>query len=134
MTLNAFSRPETEERTNWRMILSEDLHHFHACCDFKVKQHLKEPFFHLENSTHKEAKQITFYNEDQYCKHILGNGWSIPIVEYILGGVEDEMNGTLGGLKDLCKETNTYEGYEYNYPWAPYNSLGKVQKIESADV
>jgi hypothetical protein len=122
LTEKAFLRPEAEEGSNWRTLLSEELHNFRMCCEFKMKPQRKEPYFHIELSTPKEGKTTSLYNEDAYCKHLLGNGWSIPVVEYILGG-----------LKDLCDETS-FEGYDYNYPWPPYNSLGKVQEAETADV
>ena len=58
---------------------------------------------------------MSFYSEEQYCKHLIGNGWSIPVVEHLLEG-----------LKDLFADDvilPTYSKYTNPHPWEPYLSL-----------
>ena len=127
LTQNAFIKPESStEGLGWRAFLSEELHHFHLDCQFKVEPDMQHPLFHLKISAPQENKNLSFYNEDQYCKHLLGNGWSIPVIEYILS--------ELKGLFDVEK---TYgEKYNYQYPWPPYqyDDVGNAQSRECADV
>jgi hypothetical protein len=127
LTENAFKRPEhSVEGLGWRAFLSEELHHFHLTCQFKVKHDMKYPYFHLEISAPQENENLSYYNEGQYCKHLLGNGWSIPVIEYILSE-----------LKGLFNVEKTYgEKYNYQYPWPPYqyDNVGNAQSRECADV
>jgi hypothetical protein len=121
LTENAFNKPERSvEGLGWREFLSEELHHLHLNCQFKVKPDRNPPFFHLEISSPQENKNLSFYKEDQYCKHLLGNGWSIPVVEYVLSE-----------LKGLFNVEETYgEKYDYHYPWPPYqyDNVGNAQQ------
>jgi hypothetical protein len=45
------------------------------------------------------------------CKHLIGNGWSIPVVEFLLGKLCD--------VFDEGSQNISYEEYEYKYSWAP---------------
>ena len=119
------------ELLSWRDFLDRSLWHFRNC-RFDVEGQMDPPFFQLKlsipwdgkkrvykvNDYEKEEIPVReFFNEDQYCKHLLGNGWSLPVVEYILGGLEQ-----------ICDKRRDYEGYDYNYPWMPHKSAGKVQQ------
>ena len=105
---NAFLKPEVTIGSNWRTFLSEELHHFRTECKFKIKPDYMPPWFCLEISTPKESDD--FYNEEEYCKRLIGNGWSIPVIEYILGS-----------LKEICEEDWSHQEYNYRYQWRPYN-------------
>ena len=49
-----------------------------------------------------------------FLQHCIGNGWSIPVVEHMLGKLKDLFPD------DMMKE---YDGYTYKYPWEPYLSM-----------
>lgn len=46
-----------------------------------------------------------YFNAEDYCKHLLGNSFSIPVVEYL--------------LRNLRKvfASREYEGFDYKYRW-----------------
>mmetsp|Transcript_33065 Transcript_33065/g.48461 ORF Transcript_33065/g.48461 Transcript_33065/m.48461 type:complete len:147 (+) Transcript_33065:366-806(+) len=123
LTQKAFVNAEqtTEKLKSWRDILDRDLWHFRKC-RFRVKPQRDVPFFNIQLSIPKEGKKKdSLLNEQQYCKHLIGNGWSIPVVEFILDG-----------LKGVCEERKSYDGYAYNYPWLPYKSKSEMGKFSSA--
>lgn len=91
--------------------LPQGLWHFRKKCNFKFEAITDEPFFRLQISSPLEGKKdLVYFNEDEYSKHLIGNGWSIPVVEHLLGK-----------LRDIFDEESLvmYEGYEYKFPWAP---------------
>jgi len=65
--------------------------------------------------------QPSFYTEEQYCKHLVGNGWSIPVVEHMLAQ-----------LRDLFADDmlSPYPKYTYTHPWEPYKSLSTNVLLE----
>ena len=68
--------------------------------------------------------QKIFYNREQYSKRLLGNSFSLPVIEHL--------------LKPLCSifASRDYPIYEYQFPWPPYNytnSTVSVNEIESSD-
>ena len=116
LTTNAFINPETsEEGKTYRDYLHPDLWHYRKLCLFKFQPYSENPFFQLALSSPQEGKlQPSFYTEEQYCKHLVGNGWSIPVVEHILAQ-----------LRDLFADDilSPYTKYTYTHPWEPYKSL-----------
>jgi len=76
-------------------------------------------------SSPQETKKVLYYfDEQEYSKHLLGNGWSIPVIEHILQK-----------LKDKSIKTEMYDGYDYNFPWPPYSTkrvLKPVAETESS--
>lgn len=94
--------------------LPRSLWHFRKKCKFKFKPCNEAPFFQIELSSPIEGKQkLSYFNAEQYCKHLIGNGWSIPVVEHLLGK-----------LPELFDQSSLvqYDGYDYQFPWAPYSS------------
>lgn len=94
--------------------LPRNLWHFRKKCHFKFEAKNDEPFFQLLISSPLEGKKdLVYFNQKEYGKHLIGNGWSIPVVEHLLGK-----------LRDLFDDDHlvTYEGYDYNFPWAPYSN------------
>ena len=116
LTTNAFINPETsEEGKTYRDYLHPDLWHYRKLCLFKFQPYSENPFFQLALSSPQEGKlQPSFYTEEQYCKHLVGNGWSIPVVDHILAQ-----------LRDLFADDilSPYTKYTYTHPWEPYKSL-----------
>jgi hypothetical protein len=53
----------------------------------------------------REGKPLYFLNAQQYCKRLLGNGFSIPVVEHLLSP-----------LRDLFLE-KTYQDAVYQFAW-----------------
>jgi hypothetical protein len=95
-------------------LLDSNLWHFRKKCYFKFEPFNDEPFFQLRISSPLEGKkELDFFNKVGYCKHLVGNGWSIPVVEHLMSK-----------LRDLFDEGSlvTYDEYDYVFPWAPYNS------------
>lgn len=120
LTTDAFLKPETMEGTSYRDFLDPSLWHFRKKCYFKVKPRFGEPpFFQIEISAPREGKQnLEYFDEESYCKHLLGNGWSLPVVEHLLEPLQD-----LFDKEDL----QTYTLYDYSYPWEPYASNGRTE-------
>jgi len=117
LTIGGFIKPETQLGTRFRQrgCLDPELWHFADQCKFKVKQKVDHPLFQIEISNPKEGKKnYTYYNEEGYCKHLIGNGWSIPVVEHLLQPLQD--------LFESESFFQQYYGYDYNFPWEPYVS------------
>ena len=116
LTTNAFINPETsEEGKTYRDYLHPNLWYYRKLCLFKFQPYFENPFFQLALSSPQEGKlQPSFYAEEQYCKHLVGYGWSIPVVEHILAQ-----------LRDLFADDmlSPYTKYTYTHPWEPYKSL-----------
>lgn len=53
--------------------------------------------------------QLDFFNAEDYSLHLLGNSFSIPVVEYL--------------MTRLCEvfASREYEGYNYQYRWENNN-------------
>jgi len=104
-----FLLPETEPGTSYKTYLDKGLLHF-AKCRFNVKPKSEPPFFQLEVSApQEERKDYSFYDEEEYSKHLIGNGWSIPVVEHLLDR-----------LRDLFQDNSclrTYKNYDYDFAW-----------------
>jgi hypothetical protein len=122
LTIGGFLKPETQLGMRFRQkeCLEPELWHFADQCKFKVKKMLDPPFFQIELSSPLEGrKNHTFYDEIGYCKHLIGNGWSIPVVEHLLQPLQD--------LFESESSFQTYEGYDYDYPWEPYANKGAAE-------
>jgi hypothetical protein len=115
LTTKAFLRPEMSKGKTYRDFLPRELWHFRKQCNFKFHAHDEDPFFKIAISSPLEGKsQLAFYTHEQYCKHLLGNGWSIPVIEHLLGRLPSLFDNN--ALK-------RYDGYTYNFPWEPYASM-----------
>ena len=123
LTEKAFLHPEMTEGLTWKASLPEDLWHFRYCKKYELKSMYEAPpYFQIGISAPLEAKKPSVYNEEEYCKHLIGNGWSIPVVEHILSG-----------LRNICEE-RLYDGCDYDFPWPPHNCKENVQEAETADI
>lgn len=115
LTTNAFLLPETsEEGKTYRDFLDRDFWHYRKECQFKFKPNSEPPFFQLALSSPQEGKSQNFYMQDQYCKHLVGNAWSIPVVEHLLGRLVELFDNNV---------LSTYDGYADPHPWEPYLSM-----------
>lgn len=127
LTLGGFQKPETECGARYKSCLDPELWHFAKQCRFKVKTKLGPPFFQLEVSDPLEGrKDYSFYDEEGYSKHLIGNGWSIPVVEHLLE--------PLRGLFHDDSFLQTYDDYDYDFPWEPYISKEKAHPIQEAEI
>lgn len=114
LTQKAFVLPESSDKgETYRDFLPREFWHFRKRCNFKFLANSELPYFQLALSSPLEGKsQLAFYSEKQYCKHLIGNGWSIPVVEYLLGSLTELFAGDV---------LLTYDKYNPPYPW-PYIS------------
>lgn len=89
-----------------------------------------QPFYRPNMVKRKDRKisaplegktQFSFYDEEGYSKHLIGNGWSIPVVEHLLQPLTE-----LFVSDSLFK---TYENYNYDFPWEPYASKSKLHDL-----
>lgn len=121
LTTNAFLNPETKEGTSHRDFLDPSLWHFRKKCYFQFKPRYGEsPFFQIEISAPRKGKQaIEYFDEESYCKHLLGNAWSLPVMEHLLEPLRD--------LFEREDDLETYPLYDYSYPWEPYAFKGKME-------
>jgi len=111
ITMKGFLKPETTVGLGWKDDLDKSLWHFSKKCKFKIEKFKDVPFFKIKISSPLETKKDLYYfDEQEYCKHLLGNGWSIPVIEHVLKK-----------LKDKSRNTQVYDGYEYDFPWPPYS-------------
>ncbi len=60
-----------------------------------------------EPSAHRKTQPI--FNCEDYAKHLIGNAWSIPVVEHLLKP-----------LQNVCTQRR-YQNYEYEYQWLKFN-------------
>lgn len=85
----------------------EDMRRFSAC-NYKFAFCDKEQSVTLKFGTvekNKKGKTLYYYDCEGYCKRVLGNGYSIPVVEHLLKPV-----------KELFLERE-YQNAEYNFAW-----------------
>lgn len=76
----------------------------------------------IELSAPQEGKKSTnFYDEEEYCKHLIGNGWSIVVVEHIMKGIKE-----MYPSKDFFRQ---YKGFNYTFPW-PRKFTNLIQLID----
>lgn len=84
---------------NWKDKLDVKLHHF-CECEFTFKNNV------LQLSTELEHRQDRIcLTCDEYAKRLVGNAWSIPVVEALLSPLQ------------LVCESRDYEGFDYQFYW-----------------
>lgn len=73
------------------------------------------PFFQLLIGSPRPENQKTqyYFTDNEYAKHLIGNAFSIPVVEFLVRP-----------LKKLFKKRDYDDDYSYPYPWPPHN-LGR---------
>lgn len=81
------------------------------------------PYFEIGIATPRENKQtLDFFKEDQYCKHLIGMGYNICVIEALLEGLVDLFPSDL---------LQSYDGCTYSFPWEPYLSYHRDQQKEA---
>jgi hypothetical protein len=116
-------------------------------CQFRVKNKIGEsPYFQIEISAPREGrKQISFYDEEEYSKRLIGNGmyWLLwqearfisvgchcffcsshtvypPFTFSFQGWSIVVVEHILKGIKEMYPSTTqfrSYQGFDYNFPW-----------------
>jgi hypothetical protein len=80
LTEDAFLKPENAQAPKtYKDFLDKSLWHFAKKCKFGFKSSKQPvfPFFQIEISAPSEGrKQLSYYDEEEYCKHLIGNGKS----------------------------------------------------------
>jgi len=114
LTNGAFLLPETNPGKTYRDFLPTGLWHLRKKCRFKFKPCTDAPLFQILISSPLEGKaDLDYYSRDQYAKRLIGNGWSLPVVEHIMEP-----------LRDLYRDKKMLKpcGYRwtYSYRWAPF--------------
>ena len=129
LTNGAFLLPETNPGTTYRDFLPRDLWHLRKKCRFKEKPSRDDPLFQILISSPLEGKaELDYFSRDQYAKRLIGNGWSLPVVEHILEP-----------LRDLYRDEKILkpcgDRWTYSYRWAPYltESCSGPTNCESAE-
>jgi hypothetical protein len=89
---------------HWYHKLDPKYHHF-VECSFKFKNCTDD--FYAIKIKHEDSDVSFTYEE--YAKHLLGNAWSIPVVEMLLSP-----------LKKICTERQ-YDDFDYSFPWPPHS-------------
>ena len=78
---------------------------------YSFKPQQTSPFFLLKAGPPLPHKQKTqyYFSSSEYAKHLIGNAFSIPVMEHL--------------LKPLTQlfASKQHEGYSYPYPWPPHN-------------
>lgn len=98
---NAYSKTNPEEKA-WR----ESLDSKFSCFSGEPVKFRAGPYeIKLQMSPPLVNQQRDFFTDEEYAKHLLGNSFSIPVVEFLLSK-----------LKDLFGHRK-YEGFEYKYCW-----------------
>lgn len=122
LTTNAFLKPELEKGKTYKDFLDKSLWHF-VKCRYNFAPKSSEPFFEIKIGAPLEGKKsLSFYNEKEYCKRLIGNGWSIPVVEHLMKPLQK-----LFSSESLLED---YEGYDYKFPWPPYSDdYGAIYEV-----
>jgi hypothetical protein len=84
---------------NWKDKLDVKLHHFYEC-EFTFKNNVLQISTELE---HRQERICLTCNE--YAKRLVGNAWSIPVVEALLSPLQ------------LVCESKDYEGFNHKFYW-----------------
>lgn len=63
------------------------------------------PFVRILMSPPEVTMNRDFFNAEDYSKHLLGNSFSIPVVEYLLTRLREVF------------ASREYDGYDYKYRW-----------------
>ena len=110
ITMNGVFKPETSSvNETYRDFMPENLWYLRKkinmrCYDLEEA----EPYFGIKIATPLESKRdLSYFSEEEYCKHLIGNAWSIVTVEHLLRGLVELFP------KDMLK---TYDGCNA-YPW-----------------
>lgn len=116
ITKNAILQPETSANgKTYRNFMDRTFWHLRKKLKLQHYPKPDEPYFEIGIATPIENKQkIAFFKEEQYCKHLIGMGFSICVVEALLAPIVD-----LFATNDMLR---TYEGCDYSFPWEPYLS------------
>ena len=107
---NAFY-PEFVQGESWVGKLDEILLEF-QCCNFKFgkpREGTGNLFEVLIGEPNIHRQKQPFFDCEDYAKHLIGNAWSIPVVEHLLKP-----------LKDICTERR-YVNFDYKYHWQPFD-------------
>ena len=116
ITTHAILHPETNDGKTYRDFMDEKFWHLRKKIKLQYYPKMgKEPYFEIGIATPLENKQnLAFFKEEQYCKHLIGMGFSVCIIEALLEGIVE-----LFSSKDMLQ---TYDNFDYSYPWEPYLS------------
>ena len=77
---------------------------------YRFESSSTHPFFEVKLGAPQVSDKTQYiFNADGYAKHLLGNAFSIPVVEHLLRP-----------LKQLYAERE-YEAFMYDFPWPPHN-------------
>ena len=107
---NAF-RPEFKHGESWLGKVDKALQEF-QCCNFKFckPREGSDDLFELqigEPNIHRQKQP--FFGCEDYAKHLIGNAWSIPVIEHLLKP-----------LREICTQKR-YMNFDYKYQWQPYD-------------
>lgn len=84
----------------------------------------EDPYFEIGIATPRENKQtLDFFKEEQYCKHLIGMGYNICVIEALLEGLVSLFPSDL---------LQSFEGCTYSFPWEPYLSYHRDRQKEAA--
>jgi len=101
---------EFEAEATWKNKLNKKYHHF-TSRKYKFISKTEAPFMEIKMSTWSTNKNEDFLTCEQYSKRLLGNGWSIPVIEHLLFPLQQIF------------PKREYADYNYVFPWAPYNCI-----------
>lgn len=87
LTEDAFLKPENAQTPKtYKDFLDTSLWHFAKKCKFRFKTSKEPvfPFFQIEISAPSEGrKQLSYYDEEEYCKHLIGNGKTNALNKFV---------------------------------------------------
>ncbi len=128
ITTCAILQPETSaDGKTYKDFLQKSFWHLRKKLKFQHFPKPEDPYFEIGIATPIENKQkLAFFKEEQYCKHLIGMGFSICVIEALLVPIVD-----LFTTKDMLT-TYEYEGCDYSFPWEPYISYHRDPQMKEA--
>lgn len=113
ITMNGLFKPETSVNETYRDFMPDNLWYLRKKINLRCYDLEQEPYFGIKIATPLESKRdLSYFTEEEYCKHLIGNAWSIVTVEHLLRGLVELFP------KGMLK---TYDACDYAYPWIKRN-------------
>lgn len=107
-------KAEFKDKDHWNNYIDLDKFEDFLFCRYRFIGIQSEPYFEprIQISNKDSKRSDDYLTCEQYAKRLLGNGWSIPVVEFLLRP-----------LQEIFPQKDYGERYDYVYNWEPYNCV-----------
>ena len=98
---------EFQKGWHWCHKVDEKYHHFNMY-NFEFKPIANDPFFAIKMDPPSIVDKKYFYDEETYAKHLIGNTYSVPMIEHLLSPLK------------VISSDRFYDGYDYKFSWTKH--------------